>query len=180
MYFLIRESPAPLNIPTPSPAPDQGGLVACLEVFPYFPNLFLQQLVFDCLGLLNRLDIGQGDWDGPWNSLAPLTGKQSFTRGAKWSPMEQSNSPFSGPQSATIGNRFPYLPEFPSIWPDKCLNAFPLWEPTGLHVGTVRLCTVSLAMGNLQPSMFWGWLPAHPAVRPPQTPPIRINFWINT
>ena len=30
-YFQIRESPAPLNIPTPSPAPDRGGPVACLS-----------------------------------------------------------------------------------------------------------------------------------------------------
>ena len=29
-YFQVRESPAPLNIPTPNPAPDRGGLVACL------------------------------------------------------------------------------------------------------------------------------------------------------
>ena len=30
LYFQMREFPAPLNIPTPNPAPDQGGLVACL------------------------------------------------------------------------------------------------------------------------------------------------------
>ena len=29
-YLQIRESPAPLNIPTPTPAPDWGGPVACL------------------------------------------------------------------------------------------------------------------------------------------------------
>ena len=29
--FQVRESPAPLNIPTPTPAPDQGGPVACLS-----------------------------------------------------------------------------------------------------------------------------------------------------
>ena len=29
-YFQVRESPAPHNIPTPSPAPDPGGPVACL------------------------------------------------------------------------------------------------------------------------------------------------------
>ena len=29
-YFQVRESPAPLSIPTPTPAPDQGGPVACL------------------------------------------------------------------------------------------------------------------------------------------------------
>ena len=27
-YFQVRESPAPLNTPTPTPAPDQGGPVA--------------------------------------------------------------------------------------------------------------------------------------------------------
>ena len=30
-YFEIRESPAPLNIPTPTPTPDWGGPVACLS-----------------------------------------------------------------------------------------------------------------------------------------------------
>ena len=30
-YFQVRESPAPLNIPTPTPAPDRGGPVACLS-----------------------------------------------------------------------------------------------------------------------------------------------------
>ena len=30
-YFQMRESPAPLNIPTPTLAPDQGGPVACLS-----------------------------------------------------------------------------------------------------------------------------------------------------
>ena len=30
-YFQVRESPAPLNIPTPTPAPDQAGPVACLR-----------------------------------------------------------------------------------------------------------------------------------------------------
>ena len=29
-YFQVRESPAPLNIPTLTPAPDRGGPVACL------------------------------------------------------------------------------------------------------------------------------------------------------
>ena len=29
-YFQVRESPAPLSIPTLAPAPDQGGPVACL------------------------------------------------------------------------------------------------------------------------------------------------------
>ena len=29
-YFQVRESPAPLNIPTSTPAPDRGGPVACL------------------------------------------------------------------------------------------------------------------------------------------------------
>ena len=29
-FFILRESPAPLNIPTPIHAPDRGGPVACL------------------------------------------------------------------------------------------------------------------------------------------------------
>ena len=29
-YFQVRESPASLNIPIPTPAPDWGGPVACL------------------------------------------------------------------------------------------------------------------------------------------------------
>ena len=29
-YFQVRESPTTLNIPTPTPAPDRGGPVACL------------------------------------------------------------------------------------------------------------------------------------------------------
>ena len=28
-YFQVRESPAPLNVPRPTPAPDRGGPVAC-------------------------------------------------------------------------------------------------------------------------------------------------------
>ena len=32
-YFQGRECPAPLNIPTPTLAPDRGGPVACLRVF---------------------------------------------------------------------------------------------------------------------------------------------------
>ena len=30
-YFQMRESPAPFDIPTPTPAPDRGGLAACLD-----------------------------------------------------------------------------------------------------------------------------------------------------
>ena len=30
-YFQVRKSPDPLNIPTPTPAPDGGGPVACLS-----------------------------------------------------------------------------------------------------------------------------------------------------
>ena len=30
-HFQLRESPAPLNIPTSTPAPDWGGPVACLS-----------------------------------------------------------------------------------------------------------------------------------------------------
>ena len=30
-YFQVMESPAPLNIPTPTPAPDRVGPVACLS-----------------------------------------------------------------------------------------------------------------------------------------------------
>ena len=36
-YFQTRESPAPLNIPTPTPAPERGGHVACLGGPPFFP-----------------------------------------------------------------------------------------------------------------------------------------------
>ena len=31
-YFQARDPPTPLNIPTPTPAPDQGGSIACLGV----------------------------------------------------------------------------------------------------------------------------------------------------
>ena len=30
-YFQVKKSPAPLNIPTPTPAPNQSGPVACLS-----------------------------------------------------------------------------------------------------------------------------------------------------
>ena len=30
-YFQARESPAPLNTPTPTRAPDRGGPIACLS-----------------------------------------------------------------------------------------------------------------------------------------------------
>ena len=30
ILFLSKGTPAPLNIPTPTPAPDRGGPVACL------------------------------------------------------------------------------------------------------------------------------------------------------
>ena len=30
-YFQVRGSPVPLNIPTPTPAPDRGGPIACLS-----------------------------------------------------------------------------------------------------------------------------------------------------
>ena len=33
LYFQVRESPAPLNIPTPTPAPDRGGPDRHLEPF---------------------------------------------------------------------------------------------------------------------------------------------------
>ena len=36
-YFQIRESPAPLNIPTPTPAPDRSGPVAKIAK-PHFLN----------------------------------------------------------------------------------------------------------------------------------------------
>ena len=31
VYFQVRESPAAFNIPTPTPAPDRGGPIACLS-----------------------------------------------------------------------------------------------------------------------------------------------------
>ena len=30
-YFQVREFPARLNVPTPTPTPDRGGPVACLS-----------------------------------------------------------------------------------------------------------------------------------------------------
>ena len=42
----MRESPAPLNIPTPTPAPDRGGPVACLNV-PGSVRFFVA-----CVGLI--------------------------------------------------------------------------------------------------------------------------------
>ena len=39
-YFQARESPAPLNIPLPTPAPDWGGPVACLSGPKFFWRIF--------------------------------------------------------------------------------------------------------------------------------------------
>ncbi len=47
------ESPAPLKLPTPTPAPDRGGPVACLGgPVPCLGNLFLGVTFF--FGLLMR------------------------------------------------------------------------------------------------------------------------------
>ena len=46
-YFQTRESPAPLNIPTPTPAPDRGGPIPCLSgpvISLYVPNIEFQKV----------------------------------------------------------------------------------------------------------------------------------------
>ena len=57
-YFQVKESPAPLNIPTPTPAPDRGGPVARLggpAVFVLATPTKIRRLFFLCICLVHLL-----------------------------------------------------------------------------------------------------------------------------
>ena len=60
-YFQVTESPAPLNVPTPTLAPDRGGPIACVGgpvfVRTVFLGFIVDYLLQDANALTNVVSI---------------------------------------------------------------------------------------------------------------------------